>query len=76
MESFKVVARGIVVLSEDINISGDLATITFTATPQMAPKSRLVVYAIRPSNQEVLVDAIDFKVNGLFRNDVGFIFKG
>lgn len=36
----------------------------------MAPKSRLVVYTVRPSNEEILVDAIDFKVNGLFRNDV------
>lgn len=33
----------------------------------MAPKSRLVVYAIRPSNKEILVDATDFKVEGLFR---------
>lgn len=36
----------------------------------MAPKSRLIVYAIRPTNNEILVDAIDFKVNGLFRNEV------
>lgn len=63
-------ARGSVLLSQEIQANGDQATITFTATPQMAPKSRLVVYAVRPSNQEILVDAVDFKVNGLFRNDV------
>lgn len=36
----------------------------------MAPKSRLIVYAIRSGNQEILVDATDFKVDGLFRNNV------
>lgn len=56
-------------------MNGDLATISFKATPQMAPKSRILVYAIRPSNQEILVDAIDFKVNGLFRNEVYFILS-
>ncbi|KHN73269.1 Antigen -like protein [Toxocara canis] len=68
--TYMVMARGSVVLSQEIPVSGDLATVTFTATPQMAPKSRLVVYAVRPVNQEILVDATDFKVDGLFRNNV------
>uniref|UniRef100_A0A7E4ZZW4 TEP1-F n=1 Tax=Panagrellus redivivus TaxID=6233 RepID=A0A7E4ZZW4_PANRE len=68
--TYQVVSRGSVVLSQEIPVNGDLATVTFTATNEMAPKSRLVVYAIRTSNKEILVDAIDFKVNGLFRNDV------
>ena len=63
-------ARGSVVLSQELPVNGDSATVTFAATNQMAPKARLIVYAIRSSNQEILVDAIDFKVNGLFRNDV------
>jgi len=52
-----VVARGIVVLSEQIPMSSEApqtsATLTFTATNQMAPKSRLVIYAIRAKNKEV-----------------------
>lgn len=36
----------------------------------MAPSARLIVYAIRSSNQEILVDATDFKVDGLFQNEV------
>ncbi|PIO53031.1 hypothetical protein TELCIR_25653, partial [Teladorsagia circumcincta] len=36
----------------------------------MAPKSRLIAYAVRSGNQEILVDATDFKVDGLFRNNV------
>lgn len=53
-----------------LNGGSDSATIAFAATAQMAPRSRLVVYAIRSSSNEILVDAVDFKVNGLFRNEV------
>jgi CD109 antigen len=63
-------ARGSVILSQVQQVNGDLATITFTASSQMAPSARLIVYAIRPSNQEILVDATDFKVDGLFQNEV------
>jgi CD109 antigen len=68
--TYQVISRGSVVLSQEIPVNGDLATVTFTATNEMAPKSRLVVYAIRAANKEILVDALDFKVNGLFKNDV------
>uniref|UniRef100_A0A0N5A8I3 TEP1-F n=1 Tax=Syphacia muris TaxID=451379 RepID=A0A0N5A8I3_9BILA len=68
--TYQVVARGSVVLSETLKVNGDLATITFTATAQMAPKARLVVYSVEPSNNEILADAADFKVEGLFRNNV------
>ncbi|CAD5206260.1 unnamed protein product [Bursaphelenchus okinawaensis] len=68
--SYQVIARGSIVLSQEQSMNGDLVTVTFTTTPQMAPSARLVVYAIRPDNREVLVDAMDFKVEGLFRNDV------
>lgn len=72
MALLQVIARGSVLLTQDISVNGDLATITFAATPQMAPKSRLVVYTVRSSNQEILVDATDFRVEGLFRNNVSF----
>lgn len=63
-------ARGSIVLSRDIPVNGDSASISFQTTSQMAPKARLIVYAVRSSNREILVDATDFKVNGLFRNNV------
>lgn len=63
------------VLAQEVPVNGDLATITFTATSQMSPKSRLVVYAIRASNQEILADATDFQVDGLFRNNVCYYFN-
>jgi CD109 antigen len=63
-------ARGSVILSQVLQVNGEVTTITFTATPQMAPSARLIVYAIRSTNQEILVDATDFKVDGLFQNKV------
>ncbi|VBB29465.1 unnamed protein product, partial [Acanthocheilonema viteae] len=68
--TYQVVARGSVILVQNMSLNGDLATITFTATSQMAPKAMLVVYTVRTSNQEILVDATDFRVDGLFRNNV------
>ncbi|VDM93263.1 unnamed protein product, partial [Litomosoides sigmodontis] len=68
----QVVARGSVILVQHMPVNGDLATITFTATSQMAPKAMLVAYAVRSSNQEILVDATNFRVDGLFQNNVSF----
>uniref|UniRef100_A0A0R3RK96 TEP1-F n=1 Tax=Elaeophora elaphi TaxID=1147741 RepID=A0A0R3RK96_9BILA len=68
--TYQVIARGSVILVQNMSVNGDLATITFTATSQMAPKAMLVVYTVRTSNQEILVDATDFRVDGLFRNNV------
>ncbi|MCP9264379.1 Antigen-like protein [Dirofilaria immitis] len=68
--TYQVIARGSVIFVQNMSVNGDLATITFTATSQMAPKAMLVVYSVRASNQEILVDATDFRVDGLFRNNV------
>ncbi|KAF7638767.1 CD109 antigen [Meloidogyne graminicola] len=70
---YQVVARGIVILSEQINFSSEGQTnsiINFEATPQMSPKARLVVYSIRSKNKEIVVDAVDFRVEGIFKNNV------
>ncbi|KAI6223646.1 hypothetical protein M3Y99_01446300 [Aphelenchoides fujianensis] len=68
--TYQVMARGSIILSQELQMTGDSASITFAATPQMAPSARLVVYAVRTANQEILVDALDFKVDGLFQNSV------
>uniref|UniRef100_A0A7I4XSE1 TEP1-F n=1 Tax=Haemonchus contortus TaxID=6289 RepID=A0A7I4XSE1_HAECO len=68
--TYQVMSRGAVVLSKEIPVNSDHTTISFTATNDMAPKSRLIAYAVRSGNQEILVDATDFKVDGLFRNNV------
>ncbi|CAJ0576072.1 unnamed protein product, partial [Mesorhabditis spiculigera] len=73
--SYQVMSKGAVVLAKEIPMNADHTTITFTATSEMAPKSQLLVYAIRPANNEILVDATDFKVAGLFRNNVSLAIE-
>ncbi|PAV67173.1 hypothetical protein WR25_25013 isoform J [Diploscapter pachys] len=68
--SYQVLARGAVILSKQLAMDSDHTTISFVATNQMAPKARLIVYSVIPTNQEILVDATDFKVEGIFRNNV------
>lgn len=63
-------SKGYVLRSEEKVIEGRETEIKLKATADMAPKSRLIVYAIRPENKEILVDAMDITVTGLFRNNV------
>ncbi|CAB3408447.1 unnamed protein product [Caenorhabditis bovis] len=68
--TYQVMSRSSIVLSQQMTVNSEHATISFQAQPIMAPKSRLIVYAIRENSQEVLVDAVDFKVEGIFQNQV------
>uniref|UniRef100_A0A8R1HWJ0 TEP1-F n=1 Tax=Caenorhabditis japonica TaxID=281687 RepID=A0A8R1HWJ0_CAEJA len=68
--TYQVMSRSNIVVSQQMAVNSEHATISFPATANMAPKSRLVVYAIVDNSQEVLVDALDFKVEGIFQNQV------
>lgn len=57
-------------MSGNYSMTGKKLNFKIKATAEMAPKSRIIVYAIRPSNKEILVDALDFRVKGLFVNNV------
>lgn len=39
-------------------------------TYKMAPKARVVVYYVRKENSEIVADAVNFDVNGVFRTPV------
>ncbi|PIC54696.1 hypothetical protein B9Z55_003841 [Caenorhabditis nigoni] len=68
--TYQVMSRSNIVVSQQMAVNAEHATISFQATANMAPKSRLIVYAIIENSQEVLVDALDFKVEGIFQNQV------
>lgn len=38
----------------------------------MAPKARVVVFYVRKENNEIVADAINFDVAGVFRTPVSF----
>ncbi|KAI1285562.1 Antigen -like protein [Halotydeus destructor] len=66
---YEVMGRGDIVLARSVPVSKDSTTheFVFTATHRMAPKARVVVYYVRPVNQEVVADAINFDIDGIFR---------
>ena len=68
-------SRGTTVMSKTFSMTGKSHLIDFLATEEMAPKSQLIAYAMRNDNKEIIVDATDFKVNGMFRNQVKLILN-
>ena len=76
---YQVMSKGDIVLSRSIRASGpDTSTfeLQIPITPNMAPKSRLLVYYIRPSTREIVADALNFKVDGVFRTPVHLASNG
>ena len=63
-------SRGNIVMGNEFVMRGKSGFIESTATPDMAPKSRLIIFAVREENNEILVDSIDFRVTGIFQNDI------
>lgn len=49
--TMQVLSRGYVVNSQQIAMNGKEGTISFPTTAEMAPKSRIVVYAMREANK-------------------------
>jgi CD109 antigen len=58
---YEVISKGIVLFTDFVK--GD--TIRFTATPEMAPKSKIVVYSF--SGSEVVADYLTFTVEPIYR---------
>ena len=68
--TYEIFGRGDVLVAQTLQSFGE-KTQTFTALikPQMAPHARVVVYYIHKSG-EVVADAMDFDVEGVFQNEV------
>ncbi|KAG8196513.1 hypothetical protein JTE90_012327 [Oedothorax gibbosus] len=68
---YQVLGRGDIVLAGAIEVP-NVKTYRFTiaVTHKMAPKVRVVVFYVRPENKEIVADAVNFDVNGVFRTPV------
>jgi len=65
---YEVMGRGDIVLARSIEINqATTHEFTFTTTHRMAPKARVVAYYVRDENKEVVADALNFDVDGIFR---------
>jgi len=69
---YEVMGRGDIVLARSFNTDPTTTThsFTFAITHSMAPKARVLVYYVRQENQEVVADALNFDVDGVFRTPV------
>lgn len=68
---YEVMGRGDIVLARSLSInSRNDHQFSLPVTHQMAPKARIVVYYVRPENQEIVADALNFDVEGVFRTPV------
>ncbi|VDO96673.1 unnamed protein product [Soboliphyme baturini] len=66
----QVISRGFIVWNGMADCVDRRAQFSFSVTHEMAPSARLLVYAIRPENNEVMAASRDIKVNGIFENNV------
>ncbi|RWS07950.1 CD109 antigen-like protein, partial [Dinothrombium tinctorium] len=68
---YEVMGRGDIVLARTVSVPHTKTyEITFTVTHAMAPKARVIVYYVREENQEIIADAVNFDVEGIFRTPV------
>lgn len=47
---------------------------SFRAPSSMAPRARVLVYYVRPTNNEIVADSVSFDVEGLIRTSVSICY--
>lgn len=68
---YEVMGRGDIVLARSFSLAPTVEhQFTFQITQAMSPKVRIVAYYIRPENQEIVADAINTDVDGVFRTPI------
>ena len=71
--TWQIISRGEIVHSGTLDMqNSQRKTHLISATLAMAPKAKLIVYAIYDNGKEkeVLADSIDLDINGIFQNMV------
>ena len=68
---YEVMGRGDIVLARSVDVpNSNTFYLNFMVSHSMAPKARIVVYYVRKDNQEIVADALNFDVEGVFRTEV------
>ncbi|XP_054164406.1 CD109 antigen-like isoform X2 [Oppia nitens] len=68
---YEVMGRGDIVLARSIDVpNSPFFEFSLMATQRMAPNARIVCYYVRKDNQEVVADALNFDVDGVFQTQV------
>ncbi|XP_013382628.1 CD109 antigen-like isoform X1 [Lingula anatina] len=69
---YQILARGNIVSTKRVTVDA-AKPLQVTITPEMAPKSKMVIYYVR-SDGEVVADSLNFNVKGAFKNQVSLQF--
>lgn len=59
-----------VVFFNNVKITNKMAEIKIQTNTDMTPSARVIVYSVQTQNKEIIVDALDLYVDGIFRNNV------
>uniref|UniRef100_A0A5S6Q9T9 Uncharacterized protein n=1 Tax=Trichuris muris TaxID=70415 RepID=A0A5S6Q9T9_TRIMR len=65
-----VTSKKAIVHATKIPMTNLQGTLEFEATAKMAPKSRIVVYGVLPDSKEIIVDALDLKMEGAYTKEI------
>ncbi|XP_013779799.1 CD109 antigen-like [Limulus polyphemus] len=68
---YQVMGRGDIIYAQMVKVP-EVSTYNFSfpLNHRMAPKARVIVYYVRDENKEVIADAVNFEVDGIFRTEV------
>ena len=67
---FQVVAQGNILIGRELEMISRYKTFAVALSREMVPTARLVVYYLQPSPEELVVDTLNFFVNGTRSNPV------
>ena len=68
---YEVMGRGDIVLARSVDVpNSNTFEFNIMVTHRMAPKARIVAYYVRKDNQEVVADALNFDVEGVFKTEI------
>lgn len=66
--SYAIVSKGVILTTSREEMQSSIKTFSVTLSPEMAPSSTIVVYALARGG-EVIVDSLTFPVDGISRNN-------
>src|SRR5207248_1475666 len=68
---YQIMGLGNILLTDGVaEITSSSASVSIKVTEAMAPKTRVVAFYIRKDNQEIVADAINLHVEGVFKTPV------
>ncbi|WAR12173.1 CPMD8-like protein [Mya arenaria] len=72
---FHIVAQGNILIGDELEMISRHKTFAVALSPEMVPTARIVVYFLQTSPEEMVVDTLNFFVNGTRNNPVNAVIN-